>query len=103
MRPRPPVCGGDGGCATAATPAPVQPRKRAPLWAIISIVLGSILALGSGGLLAAEKILTARYSSALHQDRLIAPGARKGATSLSGPLNFLLVGTDQRKNPAAGA
>ena len=71
---------------------------------MISIVLGAILALGSGGLIAAEKILTARYSAALHQDRLIAPGARRGETSLSGPLNFLLVGSDQRaKNPGMGA
>lgn len=62
------------------------------------------MALGSGGLIAAEKLLTARYDAALHKGSLIAPGARRGETSLAGPLNFLLVGSDQRvKNPTMGA
>jgi LCP family protein required for cell wall assembly len=67
-----------------------------------------LLFVGGGGALALERFLTARYSSAVHQDDLIAPGARHGdgdtRASLSGPLNFLLVGSDARaKNPAMGA
>ncbi len=74
------------------------------MWAIFSIVLGTILAVTSGGLIAAEKLLAARYSASVHQEHLIAPGARSGETSLAGPLNFLLIGSDQRvKNPTMGA
>jgi LCP family protein required for cell wall assembly len=73
----------------------------------MSVVIGLLLAFGAGGTLAAERFLTARYSSSVHRDNLIAPGARHGDTSgssLVGPLNFLLVGSDARaKNPGAGA
>jgi LCP family protein required for cell wall assembly len=89
-------------------PRPTKPSRkgRTPLWAIVSIALGLVLTLGAGGALAAERFFTARYSAALHQDNLIAPGARRGAgdASMSGPLNFLLVGSDARaKNPDMGA
>jgi LCP family protein required for cell wall assembly len=60
-------------------------------------------------LMGAEKMLAARYSSAVHRGDLLAPDARSGAagtrlTSLHGPLNYLLIGSDERaKNPGMGA
>jgi LCP family protein required for cell wall assembly len=51
--------------------------------------------------------LTARYNAALHKEKLLAPGARHGDeshSSLSGPLNFLLVGSDaSSRNSGAAA
>src|SRR5262249_52264270 len=60
-------------------------------------------------LIVAERVLTARYSAALHRSDLLAPQARQGfggsqLTSLHGPLNFLLIGSDKRaSNPHMGA
>ena len=76
---------------------------RSPLWAKLMIVIGAILAIVPLGLIGAEKALSARYFDALHHGSLLAPDAR-GTTSLAGPLNFLLIGSDYRvKNPAMGA
>ena len=92
-----------GRCATATV------RKRSPLWAKLLVILGAVLFLVPLGLMGAEKILTARYASAIHKSDLLAPNSRSGAdgtqlTSLHGPLNYLLIGSDARaKNPAAGA
>jgi LCP family protein required for cell wall assembly len=83
-------------------------RMRSPFWAKALIVLGVLLMVVSLGLLGGEQILAARYSSALHRSNLLAPEARHdgGAhpTSLSGPLNYLLIGSDARaSNPGMGA
>jgi LCP family protein required for cell wall assembly len=81
-------------------------KPRGPLWAKMAIAFGLVLILVSLGLLGAEKVLTARYAGALHRDDLLAPGARRGGsqTSLTGPLNYLLIGSDARvSNPSMGA
>lgn len=80
-------------------------RPRAPLWSKIVIIVGLVLMLASLGLIAGEKALVARYTSALHPDTLLAPGARDGSrTALRGPLNYLLIGSDARaSNPGMGA
>jgi LCP family protein required for cell wall assembly len=83
-------------------------RMRSPLWTKLVIFLGVVLMLVSLGLLGSEQFLAARYSAALHRDTLLAPNARHdgGAhpTSLAGPLNYLLIGSDARaSNPGMGA
>jgi len=73
------------------------------------VIIGAIIMIVPLTALGAEKILTARYSAAVHHGDLLAPGARSGAdgthlTSLHGPLNYLLVGTDARiKDPGGSA
>lgn len=60
-------------------------------------------------LVGAEKLLAARYADAVHRGDLLAPGARRepdttAVTALTGPLNFLLIGSDARaSNPSMGA
>jgi LCP family protein required for cell wall assembly len=60
-------------------------------------------------LMGAERVLTARYTGSVHHGDLLAPNARSGAggsqlTSLHGPLNYLLIGSDARvSNPDMGA
>lgn len=82
----------------------MPPGRRAPRWAVALIALGLTLVLGAGGALAAERFLASRYGGSLGQDNLLAPGARHGDAPRSGPLNFLLVGSDARaKDPHMGA
>ena len=84
-------------------------RKPAPLWAKLCVVFGALLLLVPVSLIVTERVLTARYSAALHRSDLLAPQARQGfggsaLTSLHGPLNFLLIGSDKRaSNPHMGA
>jgi LCP family protein required for cell wall assembly len=83
-------------------------RRRAPLWAKLCAVLGVILTVGSGGLLVGSKILLARYESAVVTEKLLPDEAVDPSAStqpvvergsdISGPLNILLVGIDQRPN-----
>jgi LCP family protein required for cell wall assembly len=79
------------------------------LWAKLLVILGAVLFVVPLGLIVTEKVLTARYSSAVHRSDLLAPNSRSGAdgtqlTSLHGPLNYLLIGSDARaKNPGMGA
>jgi LCP family protein required for cell wall assembly len=72
-----------------------------PLWARVCVILGAILTLASAGTLAAVQGLTHRYEAAVHRDTLIAPQARpitepQRMSSITGPLNFLLIGSDFR-------
>jgi LCP family protein required for cell wall assembly len=96
----------DAGPAEVAAVRP--PRRRAPLWARLCAVLGVVLALGSGGLLVGSKILLARYEGAVVTAKLLPdepldpsssaqPVVERGS-DISGPLNILLVGIDQRPN-----
>jgi LCP family protein required for cell wall assembly len=76
---------------------------RSPWWAKLLIAVGALLAVVSIGLIGAEKAFNARYLDSLHHGKLLSPDARNG-TSLSGPLNFLLIGSDFRaRNPGMGA
>jgi LCP family protein required for cell wall assembly len=96
----------DAGPAEVA--AVRRPRRRAPLWARLCAVLGVVLTLGSGGLLVGSKILLARYEGAVVTAKLLPdepldpsgsaqPVVERGS-DISGPLNILLVGIDQRPN-----
>jgi LCP family protein required for cell wall assembly len=82
-------------------------KAKSPFWAKASIVLGALLLVASLGLIGGEKLLAARYGAALHRETLLAPGARNDdgqLASLSGPLNYLLIGSDARaKKPSMGA
>jgi LCP family protein required for cell wall assembly len=85
---------------------PVKQRKpRSPLWAKASIAVGLVIMLSALGILGGEKLLTARYAAALHPATLLAPDARRDVPQrLSGPLNYLLIGSDARAdNPSMGA
>jgi LCP family protein required for cell wall assembly len=101
---------------TGSPDNPAEPPKRIkapgrdPLWARLLIFLGVLLMLGASGAITATKVLAARYDSNVRKGTLIAPGARTGGggdesrSSLTGPLNYLLIGSDAREDdPSAGA
>ncbi|GIJ51477.1 hypothetical protein Val02_83630 [Virgisporangium aliadipatigenens] len=87
---------------------------RDPIWARLLIVLGVLLMFASGGALGAGKVLANRYDDSVKKDTLLADDARSGAgvglktdediprTKLTGPLNFLLIGSDARVDDPEG-
>jgi LCP family protein required for cell wall assembly len=83
------------------TPGPKTARSRTPLWARLCVIFGAVLVLVSGSTIAAVKVLANRYERAVHRAELIAPDAREDVapeqtTTITGPLNYLLIGSDSR-------
>jgi LCP family protein required for cell wall assembly len=100
----------------AGNDTPANPPKRTktpgrdPLWARLLILAGVLLMLGASGAITATKVLAARYDSTVRKGNLIAPGARTGGggdeshSRVTGPLNYLLIGSDARTDdPSGGA
>lgn len=94
-------------------PAPKgpPPRRRTRRWVRVPLICAAVLLTVAGGVLAAGVYLVHRYTSSVHQANLLG-GAAVGATgsgtptpaSISGPINILLVGSDERAgNPSDGA
>ncbi|HEY3009968.1 MAG TPA: LCP family protein [Micromonosporaceae bacterium] len=72
--------------------------RRAPLWARLCAIIGVLLMLGSGGLLATKQLLLARYAGAVQTADLFGDSANapQPGSDIHGPLNILLVGVDTR-------
>uniref|UniRef100_UPI00357141FA LCP family protein n=1 Tax=Asanoa siamensis TaxID=926357 RepID=UPI00357141FA len=67
------------------------------------IVVGVALAVLAGLSLGGLKLLSERLNDALQKADLLDSGARSGNGELHGPLNYLLIGSDQRDaNPTMG-
>jgi LCP family protein required for cell wall assembly len=89
-------------------PASRKASGRDPLWARLLVIFGAFLILAASGTIAAAKVVASRYDTAVKKGSLIAPDARAGGdeprTRITGPLNYLLIGSDARADsPAAGA
>ena len=90
--------------APVGTSSPPKQRRRrfkAPRWALVCTVLGAVLLLLSSGVLVGYQALMARYEGAIDQQDLFADkaahaGAPEKKSTLTGPLNILLVGVDVR-------
>lgn len=85
----------------------MTPAKRPPhvLWAKLLIAFGAVLMMLSGGTVVGLRVLVHRYDTAVHKAPLLDVSARASApvggggfiqTTLPGPLNFLLLGSDAR-------
>ena len=78
-------------------------RATSPLWAKLALAFGALLLLGSGGTLIGGKLLLDHYSSTVTHLGGLGTAAEPGNT-IDGPINLLLVGTDEREGqPAMGA
>ena len=76
---------------------------KSPLWARLSLVMGAVLLVGSGGTLAGGKLILDHFSSEVTHSGGLGTAAAAGAT-IDGPINLLLVGIDERVgNEAMGA
>jgi len=70
-------------------------RPRDPLWARLSIVLGAVVMVVSGLVVVVPKIVAAWFTSGIAQIDAI-PAELQGS-DISGPINFLLLGMDERE------
>jgi LCP family protein required for cell wall assembly len=80
---------------------PTSGRAKAPRWARLCAIFGSLLMVLAGGVLVTSQVLVARYAGSVQTEDLFEPdpaaAAPKEKTSdIKGPLNFLLVGIDPR-------
>ncbi|MBT8225747.1 MAG: LCP family protein [Dactylosporangium sp.] len=85
----------------AAPPAAQAPPKRDPIWAWCLVAFGTVLMVLASAAILGERILANRYQDSVKQEMLLAPDARAAAESrrhltITGPLNFLLLGSDAR-------
>jgi len=73
-------------------------RRQDPLWARLTIVLGALLMMASGGTIVSGKVLIGRYAGSIKQGSLVGGAAdvdSKGRVSIKGAINLLLVGIDE--------
>jgi LCP family protein required for cell wall assembly len=79
-----------------------RPRRSGVRRAVLAGATTLALLIGLAGI--GGVFLVRRYNNAIGKDTLLAPGARSGSQgSVKGPLNFLLIGSDERvDNPDAG-
>jgi LCP family protein required for cell wall assembly len=104
--------GTDAGVA-ADVPPVIEPEQsgkskkvklpgRDPIWARLLIALGLVVVLVSGTAVAGVNALNKRYTGAMNQRTLLGENSRAGTpaethhNTVTGPLNFLLLGSDLR-------
>ena len=76
-------------------PPPSRPGLKDPLWAKLSIIVGAVVMVVSGLSVVVPKIAAAWFFSDVPQVDAI-PEELRGA-SIDGPINFLLLGMDDRE------
>ena len=76
-------------------PPPSRPGRKDPLWAKLSIIVGAVVMVVSGLSVVVPKIAAAWFFSDVPQVDAI-PEELRGA-SIDGPINFLLLGMDDRE------
>lgn len=75
----------------------------APRWPRLLLAVGLALVAVAGLGLAVLHGVAERYGGALSRERLLDPTARREGRGVTGPLNYLLIGSDRRaSNPDAG-
>lgn len=74
-------------------------RRRDPLWARLLVIIGAVLMVSSGGLIAGSKALIKNATSTIRQGNLLGEAGKteaEGGNNLSGPIDLLLLGVDVR-------
>lgn len=85
------------GPASARSPRPPN-RPKAPAWTKFCIAIGAVLVVLAGGTLSAAYGVTHRYESKLKRADILGNLSDKQSTYTEGPLTFLILGSDDRKN-----
>jgi anionic cell wall polymer biosynthesis LytR-Cps2A-Psr (LCP) family protein len=77
----------------------MQVRRRDPLWARLTVIAGAVLMVLAGGTIVGARALISQATSDITQTTLLGGGAgAEGGNDISGPINMLLVGIDERAN-----
>ena len=92
-----PYRGGAPRDGAARAGGPPGRRGRAPRWALVSLVVGTLLSLIGGGTALAATVLMDRYAGNVQQENLLGAAAVDPAESLDGPINMLMLGLDERE------
>ncbi|HEY8473523.1 MAG TPA: LCP family protein [Natronosporangium sp.] len=71
-------------------------RRRAPVWAILTVSFGALLLLGSGTAIAGYEIVNNRYADNVQQENLLGAAAAEPGKELDGPLNLLMLGVEEQ-------
>ena len=87
--------------STASKVAGTHKRRKAPLWAKLTVIVGAVLMVTSGTVIVGARLLISHVTSDITQTTLIegAAGAAAAArgNNIDGPVNLLLVGLDERE------
>jgi LCP family protein required for cell wall assembly len=91
----------DPGASGGSTPAPpiTTTRRKDPLWARLTVVLGALLMIGSGAAVVGSKWFISSATSNIVQRNLLDDTVKtqaEGGKSLDGPIDMLLMGVDAR-------
>jgi LCP family protein required for cell wall assembly len=81
-------------------PQPAGRRRRRRVLIVLGI-LGAVVVLVAGATFLSGVLMLRRYDRSLAHDTLLVPGARsthRAQATVTGPLNFLLVGSDRQVN-----
>ncbi|MER5332715.1 LCP family protein [Micromonospora sp. NPDC002717] len=116
---RPPALESPGGPARAATTTPTKPgkggktgggpakkrsRRKDPLWARLTLILGAVLMMTSGVAIVGSKALISKATGNIAQRNLLGDAGKsdaEGGANLDGPIDMLLLGVDARERWAA--
>jgi polyisoprenyl-teichoic acid--peptidoglycan teichoic acid transferase len=72
-------------------------KKSSPIWAKLLVGFGALILIVSGGILVGSKLILDKVNASIPQETLLGGAAvDKPNPSLDGPVNVLLVGTDER-------
>jgi LCP family protein required for cell wall assembly len=86
-----------GKPATKATNTAKKQRRPDPWWAKVLIIAGALLMMLSGTAIAGGTLILDRYTGSINQQSLLGGAeATSSGKSIDGPLNILMVGTDER-------
>ncbi|MFY1636320.1 LCP family protein [Solwaraspora sp. WMMB335] len=77
-------------------------RRRTPVWAVLALVIGSLLMSASAAAIVGSKLLIDRYTANILQQDLLAGAAKtvpeQPREALEGPITMLLLGVDERSS-----
>lgn len=82
--------------AATAAGNPGAKRRRTPVWAVLTVVLGAALMLSSGVAIAGYGVLNDRYAGNVQEDDLLGEAAVDPGEELEGPINLLMLGVDEQ-------
>ncbi|MGC1212587.1 MAG: LCP family protein [Micromonospora sp.] len=90
----------NGGKRSTGTPGK-RPRRKDPLWARLTVIIGAVLMMTSGTAIAGSKALIDQATGSIDQRNLLGDAGKsdaEGGANLDGPIDMLLLGVDARKS-----
>ncbi|MFE9956404.1 LCP family protein [Micromonospora sp. NPDC005299] len=79
-------------------------KRKDPLWAKLTVILGAVLMMTSGVAIVGSKAVIGQATSSIDQGNLLGEAGKtdaEGGNSLEGPIDMLLLGVDARQRWAA--